>query len=117
MNDSIKLPRANHWCKKNVKFPPLASERLVDPSRHIAGRGPETDEKNHGTRHQSATVRRRQESKACEDERDERHDENLHARTDENREKHPLARWSENVAVNQFPAEFFLSVFSRVNLR
>lgn len=43
-------------------------------------------------------------------ESDERHDEDLRARPEEDGEQHSFTRWSEHIAVHQLPAKLLLSI-------
>lgn len=88
----------------HVALPLDSAEALVDSRRHVASRCAEQNEEHHCACHQRTAVSRRQESKAGEGQRDERHAEHLNARAEQHCQQHSVARRPEDVAVNELPA-------------
>lgn len=110
------LPRAEHRSQEDVELPALATKRLVDASRNIAGRCAETHEQDEGARHQRASVGGRQKAEAGEYQSDHRHDEHLDTGADKDREHHAFPGRPEYVAVHELPAKLFLGILSRIDL-
>ena len=78
--------RTKHACQEDVWLPLFSTKTLVDPRRHISGRGSQAHEENESTGHKSASVSGWEETKAGKDQGDACHAEQLSSWTKEHRQ-------------------------------
>ena len=80
------------------------------PNPRLTGRRAETHVEHDNASHERSSIGRREEAEAGEDESDGHHDGDLSAVADQHRQKHPLLRRPEDVAVDQLPPELLLRI-------
>jgi len=108
-------PGAKMRRQKHVRFPFLPAVHFVNTGRNVSCGRSEADVQDDDARHERASIGRREEAEAGEDEGDGHHDGDLGSVADEDGEEHPLLRRPEHVAVDQLPPKLLLGVF-RVHL-
>lgn len=69
--------RDEESCHKNIRFPFLTTEGLVNTRWSVASWRPEEDEHDHRGRSKCATVSWGEEAKTSDEQHNENHDENL----------------------------------------
>lgn len=94
---------------QHIRLPSLPAAHLVDTRRHVAGWRAQAHIHDEGAGHEGATVGRREEAEAGEDQRDQRHEEDLHTGAEEHGQQHCASRRPKDVAMNKLPSKLFLS--------
>ena len=78
--------RTEHAGEQHVGLPLLSTKTFVDARRNVSSRGAKTDKENESTGHKSSPVGRWEETKACKDQGDACHAEQLSAWPKEHRQ-------------------------------
>jgi hypothetical protein len=94
--------------EQRAPLPLLAFERLVQPCRREPCKRPHEHEQQQHPDHDRTAVRRAQEPHGGEDDEEKRAKDKLHARPNDDAEKHGhIGGGAEDVGVHQLPPGFF----------